>query len=242
MAAFVPRADALVLVHWGALGVVTVTAVNSLSRRLPSSDSDYDAGVDARTVLLLDADPERHSVLKRGLLDSGFNLVARLTHSSNLTHEVQLQRPDVLVIGIDEPDSDTLGQLSSMRDQDPRPVVMFAEKEAPRLIETVVKAGVNAFVVNDIQAHRLRPIISIAMARFSENQKLREELEQTKGKLAERRVIDRAKGMLMKHRQLSEDEAYKALRKMAMDKGKTLSAVAESIIDVLSLLETQASS
>nr|WP_277345573.1 ANTAR domain-containing protein [Pseudomaricurvus alkylphenolicus] len=80
------------------------------------------------------------------------------------------------------------------------------------------------------------------MARFSENQKLREELEQTKGKLAERRVIDRAKGMLMKHRQLSEDEAYKALRKMAMDKGKTLSAVAESIIDVLSLLETQASS
>lgn len=190
-----------------------------------------------QSVLLLDIDPERRLALERGLVDSGYALVEKLTDASKLLLKVQQYQPDSLVIGIDEPDTIILQQLRLIHDTCPVPVVMFAEKEAPKLIKTIVKAGVNGFVVNDIQAHRIRPIIDIATARFIESHKLRIELEDTKTQLEGRKLIDRAKGLLMAHRNLSEDEAYRAIRKMAMDKGKPLAEVADTLIDVLTLLE-----
>lgn len=199
---------------------------------MPSSNRNQTVN-EATSVLLLDADPERCSALKRGLLDSGYHLSNKLTQASALLKQVETHQPDILVVGIDEPDEVILQQLLLIHEYCPIPVIMFAEKEAPKLIKTIVKAGVNGFVVNDIQAHRIRPIINIATARFIETQMLREELEDTKTKLESRKSIDRAKGLLMSAKSLSEDEAYKALRKMAMDKGLPLSAVSETVIDVL---------
>lgn len=190
------------------------------------------------SVLLLDADPERATALRRGLEDSGYRLLAKIREYDQLLKHVETLNPDILVIGTDYPDDILLQQLMLIRDLCPKPVIMFAEKEAPRLIEQVVKSGVNAFVVNDIQPHRLRSIINIASARFKETLVLRTELESTRTQLADRKKIDKAKGLLMKAKGFSEDEAYRALRKMAMDKGQSLSAAAESITDVLSLLES----
>ncbi len=199
--------------------------------------SRHQASSSAQSVLLLDIDLERQLALERGLVDSGYALVDKLTDASLLLQRVRFHQPDILVVGIDAPVAVVLEQLRLIHDTCPVPVVMFAEKEAPKLIKTIVKAGVNGFVVNDIQAHRIRPIIDIATARFQEAQDLRRELEATKTQLEGRKLIDRAKGLLMSHRDLSEDEAYRALRKMAMDKGKPLADVAETLIDVLTLLE-----
>lgn len=199
--------------------------------------SRHQASSSAQSVLLLDIDLERQLALERGLVDSGYALVEKLIDASLLLKRVRFHQPDILVVGIDAPDAVVLEQLRLIHDSCPVPVVMFAEKEAPKLIKTIVKAGVNGFVVNDIQAHRIRPIIDIATARFQEAQDLRRELEATKTQLEGRKLIDRAKGLLMSHRDLSEDEAYRALRKMAMDKGKPLADVAETLIDVLTLLE-----
>lgn len=199
---------------------------------MPSSNRNQCAA-EATSVLLLDSDPERCSALKRGLLDSGYRLANKLVQASKLLKQVETHQPDILVIGIDEPDDVILQQLLLIHDFCPIPVIMFAEKEAPKLIKTIVKAGVNGFVVNDIQAHRIRPIINIATARFLENQTLRQELESTKTKLENRKIIDRAKGLLMTVKNVSEDEAYKTLRKMAMDKGLSLSMVSETVIDLL---------
>jgi len=199
---------------------------------MPRSNRNQSAA-EAKSVLLFDSDPERCSVLKRGLLDSGYRLSNKLTQASVLLKQVETHQPDILVIGIDEPDDVILQQLLLIHEYCPIPVIMFAEKEAPKLIKTIVKAGVNGFVVNDIQDHRIRPIINIATARFIENQKLRQELESTKTKLENRKVIDRAKGLLMTAKNVSEDEAYKTLRKMAMDKGLSLSMVSETVIDLL---------
>lgn len=190
-----------------------------------------------KKVLLFDADPERGSALKRALLDSGFDLAARLNDATRLLKEVERCQPDALVVGIDEPDTVILQQLLLISDYCPLPVIMFAEKEAPKLIEKIVRAGVNGFVVNDIQAYRIRSIINIAAVRFEENQRLKNELKSTKDKLAERKRIDRAKGLLMSNRGLNEEQAYQSMRKMAMDRGKSLAAVADSIIDVFGALE-----
>tara|TARA_B100000446_G_scaffold44425_2_gene40223 strand:- start:4750 stop:5376 length:627 start_codon:yes stop_codon:yes gene_type:complete len=192
--------------------------------------------VDAKLVLLLDSDPERGSALKRGLLDSGYRLAERLTTAVSLLKQVEIHQPDIMVIGIDEPDDVILQQLLLIHDYCPVPVIMFAEKEAPKLIEKIVRAGVNGFVVNDIQAHRIRPIIDIATARFIESQKLRTELIDTKSKLENRKRIEKAKGLLMQGKGLSEDEAYQSMRKMAMDRGKSLADVADTIIDVFDLM------
>lgn len=190
------------------------------------------------SVLLLDADPERATALRRGLEDSGYCLLAKIRENAQLLKQIESLNPDILVIGTDYPDDMLLQQLMLIRDLSPKPVIMFAEKEAPKLIEKVVKSGVNAFVVNDIQPHRLRSIINIAAARFKETQILRSELESTRTQLADRKKIDKAKGLLMKAKGFSEDEAYRTLRKMAMDKGQSLSAAAQSIMDVLSVLES----
>ncbi len=192
--------------------------------------------VDAKLVLLLDSDAERGSALKRGLLDSGYCLCERLTSGASLLKQVETHQPDIMVIGIDEPDDIILQQLLLIHDYCPVPVIMFAEKEAPKLIEKIVQAGVNAFVVNDIQAHRIRPIIDIATARFMESQKLRTELIDTKSKLDNRKRIEKAKGLLMQGKGLSEDEAYQSMRKMAMDRGKSLADVADTVIDVFDLM------
>lgn len=192
--------------------------------------------IGAKLVLLLDADPKRGILLERKLLDCGYHLAKRLTTENNLLKQVEAYQPDIIVISIDAPDDIILQQLLFIHNYCPVPVVMFAEKEAPTLIEKIVRSGVNGFIVNGIQARRIRPIIDVAIARFIENQKLRTELTEIKSKLKNRKRIEKAKGLLMQDKGLSEAEAYQSMRKLAMDRGRSLIDVADTVIDVLDVM------
>ena len=187
--------------------------------------------------LLLEVDAARASVLKRAINDCGYQLLERIRAADELLAAVEHFQPNCLVVGIDLPDSNTLQMLATLNELAPLPVVMFAEKDTPQIIQKVVAAGVSAFVVDDIQPSRLSSIISVAMARFNEQQQLKTQLKETQNKLEERKLLDKAKGLLMKQKGYSEDEAYKNLRKMSMDKGESMGRVAQSIIDVFALLD-----
>ncbi len=189
-----------------------------------------------KSVLLLDADKIRASLLARELESLGYLLVANLRSSDYLLKEIELTAPDIVVVGLDLSDNSVVEKVASLQMLQPHPVIMFAEQDTPQIIQNVIKAGVSAFVVDDIQPERLNSIINIAVARFDEEQRLRRELAKTKHQLEERKLIDKAKGLLMSMRGISEVDAYKLLRKMAMDKGLTLAVVAANVIDVLALV------
>lgn len=188
-------------------------------------------------VLLIDANSSRASILKRALKEYEYELVQKLNNTNGLLDQVDQFKPDVIVLGVDSPDKNTLQQLAKLNKERPHPVVVFAEKQTPKIIEQVVKAGISAFIVDDIQAHRMTSIINIAIARFKEHQHVRDELEKTKTKLTERKALEKAKGLLMAEKGYSEDEAYQFLRKMSMDKGISLGLVSENIIEVLGLFK-----
>ncbi|MBV1888890.1 MAG: ANTAR domain-containing protein [Proteobacteria bacterium] len=192
---------------------------------------------DTASVLLIDADSSRASLLKRTLCEYGYQVIGKLQNAQNLVQRVQEYSPDLLVLGVDRPDSVTLQNLSELHQQAPRPVVVFAEKDAPTMVHRAVKAGVSAYIVDDIQPHRFRLIIEIAIARFAEYQAIKNELQQTKTQLADQKLLERAKGLLMQKKAVSEPEAYQQLRKMAMDKGLTITVVAQNLVDVFEMLE-----
>ncbi|KZY44110.1 hypothetical protein A3752_11665 [Oleiphilus sp. HI0081] len=186
--------------------------------------------------LLIDPLDSRAALLRRALRENAYPIIETVTDACLMLEKAEEHQPDILVVGMDLPDEDTLQQLVELRERMPLPVIVFSEKDAPPLVQKVVKAGVSAFIVDDIQPQRLPSIINIAVARFHEQQGLIKELNTTKTKLAERKTLEKAKGLLMKQKGLSEDEAYTSLRKLAMDKGQPIVKVAESIIDVFSLL------
>ena len=187
--------------------------------------------------LLVDPLHSRSSLLKRALTENSYQIVEQVQDVTQIVERTEFHQPDILVVGMDLPDDETLSQMVVLRKIHPLPVIVFAEKDTPQMIQKVVAAGVSAFIVDDIQVQRLPSIINIAIARFNEQQSLVKELNVTKTKLADRKTLERAKGLLMAQKGMSEDEAYKSLRKMAMDKGQSIVSVSESIIDVLKLLE-----
>jgi response regulator NasT len=208
--------------------------------------ADVDLIQSARKVLLVDADSSRASLLQRSLMDDNYEIVSKLGSVDQLLHRVREFTPDILIMGLDSPDPTTLSELFRLHNEAPLPIIMFAEKDAPNVIQEVVRVGVSAYVAAEIHPHRLNSLIALSVVRFNEQQKLlkekeklRKELERTKTKLADRKKVDRAKGLLMDKNGISEDEAYNSLRKMAMDKGQTLVSVAENVIDVLTLFESQ---
>jgi response regulator NasT len=144
--------------------------------------------------------------------------------------------PDVIVIDTESPSRDVLEHLVVMSQHTPRPVVMFASDGAVETIREAVRAGVSAYVVDGLDPARVRPIVDAAVARFEELQGLREQLAEANLRLDERKLIERAKGILMKARGLDEEEAYRALRRMAMDKNRRIGEVARNVIEMADLL------
>lgn len=187
-------------------------------------------------VLLCDEDRGRAALLEQALADAGYSVIARLIDAENLSAEVARHQPDVIIIDLDSPDRDTLEQMRTISREQPRPIVMFAEDDDSGTINQAIKAGVSAYVVDGLSGKRVRPVMEVAIARFREYQALREELARTKVSLEERKVIEQAKGLLMKHRRMDEDAAYQALRKLAMDQGRKLPEVARNVIAVMELL------
>lgn len=187
-------------------------------------------------VLVIDKAPGRAAILEQALLDIGHQVAARLSGPVDLYAEVERIQPDVIIVDLQSPDRDTLEQMREINRHQPRPVVMFADDSDSRTIEQAVRAGVSAYVVDGLNAKRVRPLLDVAIARFREYQALRNELEQAKTSLAERKVIERAKGLLMQRRGCSEEEAYRALRKLAMDQNRRLAEVAENLLSVADML------
>jgi response regulator NasT len=201
-------------------------------------DSRDEKGASANLrVLLVDPDPARAAVLEAGLIDSGAEIVAIATPSEDLVSCVRMAAPDVIIIDLDSPSRDTLENLRAVSRHQPRPIVMFVDNSDDRMIQEAIKAGVSAYVIDGLNAKRVKPILDVAIARFKEYQALRQELEKTKTILSERKLIERAKGILMSQKKMSEDEAYRALRRLAMDQNKRLVDVAQALITYAQLLK-----
>jgi response regulator NasT len=187
-------------------------------------------------VLLVDEDAERATLLKLALRESGYTVSLHVGTTANLPARVREVEPDVIIIDRESPDRDTLEHVCSVTRDQPRPIVFFTQDGDRATIQAAVRAGVSAYVVGGMSAERVRPILDVAMARFDEFQAMRQELDQTKTNLAERKQIERAKGIVMKSRNVDEEEAYGLLRKLAMDRNQRLAQVAENVIAMAELL------
>jgi len=187
-------------------------------------------------VLVVDEDVRRSSEVVAALTSAGYHVTAVLESGTDLYTKVREVQPDVIIIDMKSPDRDMLEHLHVISRNDPRAIVMFCQDDAKETISAAVKAGVSAYVVDGLQPHRIKPILQTAVARFEEFQELRGELAKAKSSLAERKLLERAKGILMKRRGYREDEAYHALRKLAMNRNKRLIEVAESVIEAEELL------
>lgn len=187
-------------------------------------------------VLLVDEIDGRGEVLAAALGAAGHTVVARALSTVAL-HDLVIQfQPDVIIIDTDSPDRDTLEHICVVSQGQPRPIVMFSHDGDREKIRAAVQAGVSAYVVDGLSPERLKPVIDVAVARFNEHQELRTRLAEAHQQLDERKLIERAKGILMKQKNLDEDVAYRTLRKMAMDKNLRLSELASQVIMMARLL------
>ncbi len=190
-----------------------------------------------------DGEAERSRSLRIGLLESGFNLVATLPADVFLTERLAQLQPDMVIVDAESAARDALEHVVMATREAPRPIVMFTNDSDTRHVPEAVAAGVTAYVVAGLAPERIRPILHVAMARFRHEQALKRELAATRSELDElsaelrdRKVIDRAKGLLMQRQGLSEQAAYEKLRKTAMDRGLKLAEVAQRMLDVADLL------
>ena len=187
-------------------------------------------------VMLVDDSRKDVSLLKESLSAAGYDVVEVSTSAVALLDRVAALQPDVIIIDSDSPTRDTLEQLAFVNAMQPRPIVMFTEDRDNVTIQAAIRAGVTAYIVAGMQPERLAPILDVAVARFEQERVLREELKSVHERLAERKVIERAKGILIKQKGMTEEEAFALIRKMAMDRSRKLADVAQQIIDVAELL------
>lgn len=187
------------------------------------------------SVLLIDESPDRAGEICAGLALAGYQVAAILPNSAQLTREVERLAPDIILIETSSPSRDTLEHLAVVHEHMPRPVIMFTSEGEGETIREAIRVGVSAYVVDGLDPKRIKPVIEVARARFEAHQALRLELATSQQKLSDRKTVDRAKGVLMKARGLDEDGAYHALRKLAMERGKTIADVAKDVLDMASL-------
>lgn len=186
---------------------------------------------------------ERSRSLRIGLLENGFNLVATLPADTFLHERLAQLLPDIIVVDAESDARDALEHVVMATRDARRPIVMFTNDNDTSNARAAVAAGVSAYIVAGLSTERIRPILDVAMARFEQDQALRAELASAKTEvqdlsteLKNRRIIDRAKGLLMQRQGLSEQAAYEKLRKSAMDKGLKVVDVSQRMLDVMDLL------
>lgn len=181
-------------------------------------------------ILLIDESEQRSQTMQEILSQINCEIIAILKPGFDLLARVIQYQPDVIMIDIELPDRDILENLKSIQSNAPKPMIMFSQDDDGQMIRRAVEVGVSAYVVDGIQEKRLRPILDAAIATFEQYQQLRHELDDTREELQQRKTIEKAKGLLMKHRKLSEADAYKLMRKTAMDQKKKIIDIAESLI------------
>jgi response regulator NasT len=186
-------------------------------------------------VLVVDPDPARAALVAEGLAGVDPLEVRHVTVFD--PREAAAFQPDVIVVASDSPDRDTIESLREATATNPQPVVMFVDRSEPGLAEEAVRAGVSAYVVDGLSAARVRSVLEVAMSRFQLMNQLRQDLEKAKADLASRKTVERAKALLMKERGLDEDTAYRLLRKLSMDTGRPLAAVAADLLAFAGVLK-----
>ncbi|MFP6775597.1 MAG: ANTAR domain-containing protein [PS1 clade bacterium] len=191
----------------------------------------------ALKIILVDENTGRSAMLRRALQDKGHEVICRMDSSSNLQNSNEMTHADVVIVNSDIPDEEVFANLTDVNKTKPKPIVMFAEKSSSEMANSAIKSGVNAYIVDGLEENRVQPIIDVAIARFREFQALKDELDATRSMLSERKAVEKAKGLLMEHKEITEDEAYQSLRKMAMNKNKRIVDVSESVINAFELLE-----
>ena len=187
-------------------------------------------------VLLIDEDPDRVRQVEEGLAENAVVHTATHIHGRILLDMITRVSPDVIIMDCDSPDRDTIESLRMVAQSNPKPIVMFVDEEGSEKMQEALDAGVSAYVIDGLKPKRVKPLIDTAIARFRQMDNLKTELRKTKDDLAARKVIERAKGMLMKHHGMSEDEAFAAMRTMSQQQGKPLKDVAENVLTIVGML------
>src|SRR3954470_11528625 len=188
-------------------------------------------------IVIVDENPIRAAILEEGLRDAGFTAVEHLREMHNLLARVYAIDPDVIVIDLENPSRDVLEQMFQVSRVVKRPVAMFVDQSDTASIQASVDAGVSAYIVDGLKKERIKSILDLCISRFNAFSRLQNELEQTKSALEERKVIDRAKGILMKLKSLDEEAAYGLLRKTAMNENRKIIDVAQSLITAAELFK-----
>jgi two-component system, response regulator / RNA-binding antiterminator len=189
------------------------------------------------SILIVDQNVMRASVLEDGLRDAGYFKVTVVRDMQNLMRRIVDIDPDVIFIDLENPNRDVLEQMFQVSRCVQRPIAMFVDRSDTDMIAAAVDAGVGAYVVDGLKKERIKSVLDTAVSRFNSFNKLREELDRAKAALDERKVVERAKGILMKERGLTEDAAYGLLRKAAMNESRRISEVAQSVITAARLLK-----
>jgi len=188
-------------------------------------------------ILVIDTNRIRSSIIEQGLRDAGHERVIVVDGMDGLVRKITEIDPDVIVIDLENPNRDQLEHIFPVSRAVRRPIAMFVDRSEAGAIEAAVDAGVSAYVVDGLKRERVKPILDMAISRFNAFNRLSQELEAARNELAERKTIERAKGILMRNRGIGEEEAYRLLRKTAMNQGRRIIEVAEGLVISAGLLE-----
>jgi response regulator NasT len=189
-------------------------------------------------VLLVDNDPERSRIVQASLREIGAEIVAVIGVDQDLRLATELHRPDLLLVDLTSPYRDYLEDLMNMNRETPRPVAMFVGEEDRDLMSRAVHAGVSLYAVDGLSPKLLVSVLETVLGQFRRYKQLQDELDGARAQLEERKRVERAKGLLMAYRGMTEEDAYSQLRRMAMDQNKRLSEVADMVIGMGDLLRT----
>src|ERR1041385_2158973 len=188
-------------------------------------------------IVIVDENPIRAAILQDGLRDAGHGHVVRIDDTSHLPAPIYSIDPDVILIDRENPSRDVLEQMFQMSRVVKRPIAMFVDQSDRASTEAAVDAGVSAYIVGGLRKERVQNILDLCISRFNAFARLQDELDRTRSALEERKVIDRAKGILMNAKSLSEEAAYALLRKTAMNENKKIAEVAQSVVTAAELFK-----
>ncbi len=192
---------------------------------------------DAIKILIIDENPIRVLVLEEGLREAGYSRIVIISDMKRLLAQIVDADPDVIFIDLENPNRDVLEQMFHMSRHVRRPIAMFVDRSDTASIEEAIDAGVSAYIVDGLRKERIKPILDTTIGRFNAFKRLRDELEQTKRALNDRKTIEKAKGILMRNKKISEEEAYVLLRRTAMNENRRVAEVAAGLVLSAGLLE-----
>ena len=188
-------------------------------------------------IVIIDESPIRAAILQEGLREAGYTDVVHISEMQSLLARIYALDPDIIVMDLENPSRDSLEQMFQVSRAVRRPIAMFVDQSDAASIQASVDAGVSAYIVDGLKKERIKPILDLCVSRFNAFSKLQDELDRTKHALEERKVIDRAKGILMKLKGLTEEEAYVLMRSTAMREKKKIGEIAQSILTASELLK-----